>query len=77
MRALHIKNWVSRLTRIPPKDLTLPRVQEFIEVHPIWPETLAPYLFNSEKHYTRSLICRCDLFEVLAVSGRVECIKRA
>jgi cysteine dioxygenase len=71
MRPLHIKDWVKQLARIPVKDFSVPHVSEFVQENAIRPETLAPYLFYSKRGYTRNLICKCDLFEVLAICWNV------
>lgn len=69
-----IDAWVKDLEKIPERDFTIPRVREFIQENPVQPETLAPYLFYAKSHYTRNLIHKCDLFEVLTIcwdSGQV------
>jgi hypothetical protein len=70
LNALSIQDWVNELARVPVKDFTVPRVQEFVRNNAIGPETLA-YLFYAESHYTRNLIHKCDLFEVLSICWNV------
>jgi len=71
MQRLEIGKWVERLTAIPARDFTLPRVDQFVHDYGIQPETVAPYLFYAKSHYTRNLIFKCDLFEVIAICWEV------
>jgi len=71
MQQLEIGKWVERLAAIPARDFTLPRVDQFVHENGIQPETLAPYLFYAKSHYTRNLIFKCDLFEVIAICWEV------
>jgi cysteine dioxygenase len=59
--------FVRGLCRIPEKEFTLPRVADFIRGSPVEPASLQPYLFYQPTHYTRNLVYKCDLFEVIAV----------
>jgi predicted metal-dependent enzyme (double-stranded beta helix superfamily) len=67
MESLTIDDWVKQLTAIPEIDFTIQRVLHFTQSKAIRPETLAPYLFYAKSHYTRNLIFKCDLFEVMAI----------
>ena len=71
-----IDDFVKELLAIPPSDFTIPRVLEFAERRPVKPETLAPYLFYSKSHYTRNLIFKCELFEVMAICWEVGQVSR-
>src|ERR1700747_1630007 len=74
MEQLTIDERAKQLGAIPKQDFTIPRVLKFAQEKPIRPETLAPYLFYAKSHYTRNLIYKCELFEVLAIcweSGQV------
>jgi cysteine dioxygenase len=71
-----IQDWVHRLAEIPPKQFALARVTEYLQGHPIKPETLQPYLFYAKSHYTRNLIFKCDLFEVIAICWEVGQVSR-
>ncbi len=68
---LTIGDWVERLAAIPPRDFTLECVQEFVLQHAIQPETLRPYLFFSKGNYTRNLIFKNGLFEVMTICWEV------
>jgi cysteine dioxygenase len=67
MELVTIDDWVKHLTAIPEREFTIPRVLHFTQTHGIRPESLAPYLFYAKSHYTRNLIYKCDLFEVMAI----------
>jgi cysteine dioxygenase len=69
-----IDDWIKKLAAIPEKEFTIPRVEAFVKENLVQPETLQPYLFYSKSHYTRNLIYKCDVFEVIAIcweSGQV------
>ena len=76
MQALTIRDWVKHLTTIRKEDFTIPRVVEFTQTQAISPETLGPYLFYSKSHYTRNLIYKCELFEVIAICWEVGQVSR-
>jgi cysteine dioxygenase len=67
MDILSIDDWVKQLSTIPGDEFTIPRVFEFTKRLGIQPETLTPYLFYAKSHYTRNLIFKCELFEVIAL----------
>lgn len=67
MEQVTIDEWVKQLSAIPTKEFTIPRVLQFTQTRAIRPETLAPYLFYAKSHYTRNLIYKCELFEVMAI----------
>jgi cysteine dioxygenase len=76
MESVTIDEWVKQLSAIPAKDFTIPRVFEFTERKLIRPETLAPYLFYANSHYTRNLIYKCELFEIIAICWNVGQVSR-
>lgn len=71
-----IDDFVKRLSTIPAQDFTIPRVLEFAQQNPVSPETLKPYLFYAKSHYTRNLIYKCELFEVMAICWEVGQVSR-
>jgi cysteine dioxygenase len=73
---LEIGKWVEKLAALPARDFTLERVEDFVRTNGIQPETLAPYLFYCHSHYTRNLIFKCDLFEVMAICWEVGQVSR-
>ena len=62
-----IQNLVDGLCRIPVASFTRERVLEEIGRTVLDPGSLRPYMFFCPTHYTRNLIFRNDLFEVLAL----------
>lgn len=55
------------LCRIPETDFTHERVEAHLRDNLVDPDTLAPYLHYAATHYTRNLIYRCGLFELMAI----------
>jgi cysteine dioxygenase len=73
---LTIDDWVKQLSAIPKNDFTIPRVLNFTQEKCVRPETLSPYLFYARSHYTRNLVYKCDLFEVIAICWEVGQVSR-
>jgi cysteine dioxygenase len=76
METLSIDQWVKQLCAIPESDFSIPRVFEFTAQKSIQPETLSPYLFYAKSHYTRNLIYKCNLFEVMAICWDIGQVSR-
>ena len=76
MEQLTVDDWVKQLCAIPQKEFTIPRILRFTQANAIRPETLAPYLFYAKSHYTRNLIYKCDLFEVMAICWEIGQVSR-
>ena len=76
MELMSIDQWVKQLCAIPEKEFTVPRVFDFTSRKAIEPQTLTPYLFYAKSHYTRNLIHKCELFEVLAICWDVGQVSR-
>ncbi len=76
MEVLSIDDWVKQLSAIPKNEFKIPRVFEFTQQKAVRPETLAPYLFYAKSHYTRNLIFKCELFEVMAICWEVGQVSR-
>jgi cysteine dioxygenase len=62
-----IQDLVEGLCGIPAASFTHQRVLEEIGRTVLDPPSLHPYLFFRADHYTRNLIHRCELFEVVAI----------
>ncbi|MBI1749122.1 MAG: cysteine dioxygenase family protein [Acidobacteria bacterium] len=71
MEHLAISDWVERLAAIREKDFTIERVHAFHLAHGVRPETLEKYSFYSKGNYTRNLIYKCPLFEVLLICWEI------
>lgn len=76
MESMTIEDWVKQLAGIPEQQFTIPRVLEFTQRKAIRPETLSPYLFYAKSHYTRNLIYKCGLFEVIAICWDIGQVSR-
>lgn len=71
-RLYSISEFVTALRELPAAafDRTEP-VRAFLAAHPVDPVTLAPYLAWDEQHYTRNLIDRTELYELMAICWSV------
>ena len=68
LQAVSIDDFVSGLRKLVEKDFTeVTGTLNYIRAHPIDAETLQPYLFWNSQHYTRNLIDKTDLYELLAL----------
>jgi cysteine dioxygenase len=68
MSLRQINDLVEQLCDIPDKAFSRAKVLEEIGRCELNPDSLEPYLFWSDVHYTRNLIHRCDLFEIVAIA---------
>jgi cysteine dioxygenase len=69
---LNIQDFIEGLKSLP--HFTAAEVYGYLKLHPVDPESLKPFLFFSSVSYTRNLIFKNDLFELLALcweSGQV------
>jgi len=62
-----IQKFVNRLGDVPEQEFTQAGILDFLRRHPVDPASLEPYLYFSSSHYTRNLIHRTRLFELLAI----------
>lgn len=63
-----IGEFVSRLQRFQAPDFnSVPRLHQFVTQHPVDPASLVPYLTWDPHHYTRNLIDRTPLYELIAI----------
>lgn len=70
-KSLTIQEWVKRLAEIPEQEFTLDRVLAIVRKSRIRPETLQPYQYFSKANYTRNLIFKNDVFEVMAICWEI------
>ena len=69
---LSIQEFTSELRRLAaPAFDKVDEVHEFLRTHPVNPDTLAPYLLWDRQHYTRNLIDKTDLYELIAICWEV------
>ena len=71
MQTVKIDKFVERLTEIPEDKFCVGNVYDFLRENPVCKDSLSPYLFFSRNCYTRNLIYRNDLFELMAICWNV------
>ena len=62
-----IDEFATRLAEIPAAGFTQEAVLAFLTDHRVDPATLSPYMFFSRDQYTRNLIYKNNLFELIAI----------
>lgn len=67
MKTIKIENLIEGLKSIPDAEFTCDNVYKFLGENPVDVDSIAPYLFWSEKFYTRNLIYKDERFELMAV----------
>jgi len=71
-RRVSIEDFVSGLRKLSQDDFTgLSGTLQYITANPVDAESLQPYLFWNAQHYTRNLIDKTDLYELLAICWEV------
>jgi cysteine dioxygenase len=77
-RAMSISEFVDRLRKFSePAFRSTEEVFGFLQSAPVLPESLVPYLSWERRHYTRNLIDKTPLYELLAIcweSGQVSSV---
>ncbi|MFQ5663003.1 MAG: cysteine dioxygenase family protein [Terriglobia bacterium] len=68
-RLVSVDQYVQGLTAIP--EFRPEAVYSYIKDHPVRPESLRQYLFFSPTNYTRNLVFKNELFEVIAICWEV------
>src|ERR1700741_390384 len=66
-----IDQFVNGLREIPEEDFHPGPVYDYIKNRLVDMDSLAPYTFFSKNHYTRNLIFKNDLFELLSICWEV------
>lgn len=66
-----IDEFAKRLSAIPENDFGRAAVLEFLRINKVAPASLSPYLYFSHDHYTRNLIHRTRLFELIAICWEI------
>lgn len=67
MKLTSIENFVEELCSIPQEDFTIGTVYDYLSKNQVKEQTLSRYLFFSKDHYTRNLIFKNELFELVAI----------
>src|SRR4030088_540124 len=71
-KQVSIQHFVTELQKFPePAFDRTPDILAFMEHNPVSPETLTPYLTWDRQHYTRNLIDKTPLYELLAICWEV------
>ena len=71
VRAVSIEEFVIGLRAIPEDSFHVGPVYDYLKSRPVDERSLEPYLFFSKNHYTRNLIFKDDLFELIAICWEV------
>ena len=67
-----IQDFVAQLRKFPEPDFRrLEAIQSFLRSAPVEPQSLAPYLLWDRQHYTRNLIDKTPLYELIAICWEV------
>jgi cysteine dioxygenase len=67
-KLLTIAEFVHGLRELNEKDFaTIERPLEYLRTHRVNPESLQPYLFWNSQHYTRNLVDKTQLYELVAI----------
>ncbi len=72
VRKVSIQDFVNNLQKLEERDLdTIDAYLAYLRANPVDPDSLRPYLFWNQQHYTRNLIDKTDLYELLAICWEV------
>ena len=67
-----IDDMVAGLRKLREQDFTdITPVLDYLRANPVDPETVKPYLFWNAQHYTRNLIDKTEIYELLAICWEV------
>lgn len=67
MKTVKVENLIEGLREIPDAEFQCDHVYRFLAENPVDVGTIAPYLFWSEKFYTRNLIYKDERFELMVL----------
>ena len=72
VRKVTIQHFVNNLQKLQARDFDGIEIPlEYMRANPVDPNSLRPYLFWNQQHYTRNLIDKTDLYELLAICWEV------
>lgn len=71
VQAVPIEQFVTGLCAIPEEDFRVGSVYDYLTRNPVDERSLDPYVFFSKNHYTRNLIFKNELFELLSIGWEV------
>lgn len=67
MKPILLEQFITELCSISEENFKVGTIFDILLEHPVEKESLTPYLFFSEKFYTRNLIFKNELFEVMTL----------
>jgi cysteine dioxygenase len=71
-RQISLRDFIAGLRNLQQADFEgVDGTLHYMRANPIDPETIEPYLFWNAQHYTRNLIDKTDLYELLAICWEV------
>jgi cysteine dioxygenase len=69
---LAVQDFAAELRKLPAASFSdVDPVHRFLHQHPVDPDSLSPYLVWDRQHYTRNLIDKSDLYELIAICWEV------
>lgn len=71
VKPLFINQFVAELCAIPETEFKTGMMYDFLKKHPVEQSSLEPYLFFTKKFYTRNLIFKNELFEVMTLCWEI------
>jgi cysteine dioxygenase len=71
MKKISIDNLIDGLRQIPAENFICGTIYNFLKENRVDVDSLEPYLFFNKENYTRNLIFKNELFEVMAVCWEV------
>ena len=72
VKQVSIQDFISALRKFPEAAFDhTEQIRKFLEDSPLDPESLAPYLTWDRQHYTRNLVDKTSLYELLAICWEV------
>jgi predicted metal-dependent enzyme (double-stranded beta helix superfamily) len=71
VQSVAIDQFVAGLCAIPEEEFRIGSVYDYVKSHPVDEASLERYLFFSNNHYTRNLIFKNSLFELIAICWEV------
>jgi cysteine dioxygenase len=66
-----IEDFATRLAAIPESEFSHSNVLKFVRENVVDPGSLTPYLWISAEHYTRNLVLKTNIFELIAICWEV------
>jgi cysteine dioxygenase len=71
-RKIPVQHFIAGLRQLKPNDFNgVAGTLQYLRKNSVDPESLKPYLFWNAQHYTRNLIDKTDLYELLAICWEV------